>query len=425
MIQRLLALMPPEVSQLALVLFLSFLIGLEREELRHSGRRTFGGVRTFPLVGLMAYTLAYMFKGSMAAVLLGLCVIGAFMVVSYWYKQSDSRGAGITTELSGLVVYLMGALVYFNHIWFACTLVVANLLLLELKDVLERMAERINGEEIITLAKFLILTAVVLPLVPNREYGPFALNPYKTWLVVVAVSAVSYGSYLFQKLARGRGGVYLSGVLGGAYSSTVTTVVLSKRAKEADQSHTYSGAILAATGLMYVRVVILVGFFNLALARALAPVFLFLALLAILGGWLWSRRQDPSDGVMKVEPAARNPLQLTSAFGFAVLFMVMLIATRLAVTRIGHGGVYGLAAVMGLADVDPFIMGLTSGAGGSTPMLVAILGITIATSCNNLAKAAYAYAFADRRTGLTAAGMLAGLAVLGIGLVLLLQSVLA
>jgi len=361
----------------------------------------------------MAYTIAYMSKGNIPAVLLGLCVVGGFMVVSYWFKQRDSLGAGITTELSGLIVYLMGAMVYFGHLWFACTLVVVNLLLLELKVVLEKLAERINGEEIVTLGKFLMLSAVVLPLVPNRNFGPFAINPYKTWLVVVAVSAVSYGSYLLQKVTRGRGGVFLSAVLGGAYSSTVTTVVLAKQSREAGCPHAYSGSILAATGLMYIRVVILVGFFNLALAKRLAPAFLSLALLALVVGWFWSRRSDGGGAMTVPEAAARNPLQLRSAFGFALVFLVMLAATRLAVTHLGSGGIYALAAVMGLADVDPFIMGLTQAAGNSTPMFLALMGIAIATSCNNLAKAGYAIGFSDRLTGRWAAAMLVGLSALG------------
>jgi len=420
--ERFLALFPQEAFHMVLVFFLSFLIGLEREELKQSGRRTFGGVRTFPLLGLMAYTLAFMSKGSMLAVLMGLFVVAGFMLVSYWFKQRDGLGAGITTELSGIVVYLMGALVHFNHIWFACTLVVANLLLLELKEALEKLTERINGEEIVTFAKFLMLSAVVLPLVPNQEFGPFAINPYKTWLVVVAVSAVSYGSYLLQKVARGKGGILLSAVLGGAYSSTVTTVVLAKHARGAGRPHAFSGAILAATGLMYIRVVLLVGAFNLSLAKGLAPIFLPLAFLAIAGGWFWSRRPDAGEDPASLAPASRNPLQLRSAFGFALVFLVMLVATRLAVTHLGRSGVYTLAALMGLADVDPFVMGLTQGGGHGAPLVMAMVGITIATSCNNLAKAGYALGFADKRTGRWAAAMLAGLSVLGMLAVWILTS---
>ena len=414
MLQRYFFFLPAEASQLVLVFFLSFLIGLEREELKQSGRRAFGGVRTFPLLGLVGYAIAFLSKGNLVAMLMGLFVVAAFMLVSYWFKQRYSSEAGITTEISGLVVYLMGALVHGGHIWFACTLVVANLLLLELKDLLEGLTERINGEEIAAFAKFMLLTFVILPLVPNKEMGPFAINPFKTWLVVVAVSGVSYGSYLLLKAAKGRGGVFLTGVLGGIYSSTVATVVLSKRAAHANRPHAYSGAILTASGLMYLRIVLLVAFFNRALARELAPAFLALSLIAGLSGWIWSHRPDPASDDAPQESQTHNPLQLRTAFAFAAIFLAVLVATHLAVQYLGKGGVYSLAALMGVTDVDPFIMGLTHAAGSTTTLHVALGGILIATACNNLAKAAYAWFLADRATARWAVSALAVLALLGI-----------
>lgn len=413
LLDRLAGLLPPEATQLLLVFFLSFLIGLEREELKQSGRRAFGGVRTFPLLGLMGYAIAYITKGSIPAMAVGFCVVAAFMLVSYWFKQRYSSDAGITTELSGLVVYLTGNLVFFDHLWFACTLVVANLLLLELKDALEGLTERINGEELVTFAKFLLLTAVILPLVPNRELGPFAINPFKTWIVVVAVGGVSYGSYLLQRWAHGRGGVFLSGVLGGIYSSTVTTVVLSRRAATAGRPHAYSGAILTASGLMYFRILILVGVFNRELAGMLLSGFIPLALGACIGGWVWSHQPDPDGHESAQEPRIHNPLQLRTAFAFALVFMGVLVLTRLAVQYLGRTGVFGLAALMGATDVDPFIMGLTQAAGTATALSVAAQAIIIATAFNNLAKGLYALVLADRVTGRRVALALGLLALAG------------
>ena len=235
--ERLLAFVPVEAYHLVLVLFLSFLIGLEREEQKRGGKRMFGGVRTFPLLGLMGYVLALISKESLFGVLVGLVAVSAFMVMSYWHKlQTSPDTAGITTEISGLVVYLVGVLVYMGLIWFACALVVVSLLLLELKVVLEGLTDRLEPEEITAFTKFLLLTLVVLPMVPNRDFGPFRVNPFKTWLVVVAVSGISYASYLLLKLVKGRGGIFLSGILGGVYSSTVTTVVLAKRSASGHQS---------------------------------------------------------------------------------------------------------------------------------------------------------------------------------------------
>lgn len=412
--ERLLASIPPEAYHLVLVLFLSFLIGLEREEQKRGGKRIFGGVRTFPLIGLVGYVMALVSRESPAGVIAGLLVVGAFMVVSYWHKLQTSTDVGITTEVSGLVVYLVGVLVHLGVIWFACTLVVVNLLLLELKEGLEGLTERLAPDEITAFTKFLLLTLVILPIVPNQEFGAFRINPFRTWLVVVAVSSVSYASYVLLKLVRGRGGIFLSGILGGIYSSTIATVVLSKRAASGHNPHDYSGSILSASGFMYLRVLVLIWMFNGPLATALWPSFAGLAAVAIGGGWLWHRRPDENERDPATPSKAHNPLELRAAFVFAAVFMVMLVATHLAVTYLGKGGIYTLAALMGVTDVDPFIMGLTHAAGVSTTLPVAASGIIIATACNNLVKGGYAYFFARGKAGLWSLLLLSGLAAAGL-----------
>ena len=248
--------LPPEAVKILLVLFLSFLIGLEREEHKTEGKYyAFGGVRTFPLIGLIGYSMALLSGTQLLPLALGFLVIGGFLSLSYWHKLSSAEYAGVTSEMSGLATYLVGALVYYEHFWIATTLSVASLFLLELKTGLEKLANRTAPAEILTLAKFLLLTAVILPILPNREFGPFHLNPFKTWLVVVAVSTISYGSYILQKLTKGRGGIVLAAFLGGAYSSTVTTVVMSRRAAREDHPHLFAGGILIASGVMYIRLV--------------------------------------------------------------------------------------------------------------------------------------------------------------------------
>ena len=411
--QQLLALVPVEAYQLVLVLFLSFLIGLEREELKRGGKRVFGGVRTFPLLGAMGYVLALISRDHVFGVVMGLVVVAAFMVVSYWNKIQASSEAGITTELSGLLIYLVGALVHLGRIWFASALVVASLLLLELKTALEGLTERIEPEEVTAFTKFLLLTWVILPMVPNQDFGPYRINPFKTWVVVVAVSGVSYASYLLLKWVRGRGGIYLSGVLGGLYSSTITTVVLARRAASGHNPHDYSGSILTASGFMYLRIIVLVWLFNAALARSLAPTFAGLALLAVGVGWFWHRRPDEASQDAPAPTQAHNPLELRTAFLFAALFVLMLVATRLAVEKLGETGIFSLAAIMGVSDVDPFIMGMTHEAGLSTSMHLAAMGILIAAAANNLIKGCYAFSLARGRAGRWSLGLLAGLGVLG------------
>lgn len=403
--------LPPEAVKIVLVLFLSFLIGLEREE--HKATRetySFGGVRTFPLIGLIGYSIALVSGTQLVPLMIGFLVIASFLLLSYWHKLCSIQAAGVTSEMSGLATFLVGVLVCYGHFWIATALSVASLLLLDLKAALEKLAVRIDASEILTFAKFLLLTGVILPALPNQEFGQFHINPFKTWLVVVAISTISYFSYVLQKITKAQGGIVLAALLGGAYSSTVTTVVFARRAAREERPHLFAGSILMASGVMYLRLVALLALFNRQLMALLVFPFLVLAGLGISGGWLWSRRADPDSGEVQREFEPRNPLDLGAAFLFAGLFLILLIATQLAVTYLGKGGLDLLAAIMGVSDVDPFIMGLTQAAGSLTPVKVAAVAVLIAAASNNIVKGIYAYSFADRKTGLQSLAFLIALA---------------
>jgi uncharacterized membrane protein (DUF4010 family) len=408
-------LLPPEGLKIALVLFLSFLTGLEREErLSAAGRVSFGGVRTFPLIGLMGYGISLLAGGQILPVMLGFAVLGAFLMLSYRHKLEESKFAGLTSEMSALTTFVAAALVYREQFWIATTLTVASMMLLELKTALEGLTKQVPPEEIFTFTKFLLLTAVILPVLPNRSFGPFALNPSKVWLVVVAVSTVSYGSYVIQKLTKGQGGVMLGALLGGAYSSTVTTVVLARHAARENRPHLFSGVTLVASGMMYLRLTGLVSVFNPALIAVLGVPFLAMAASAIALGWLWSRRPDQKTGEVEREFEPSNPLEMRSALLFAVLFVAVLIATHLAVKYLGKSGVYSLAALMGVTDVDPFIMGMTDAAGKTTAVNMAAISILIAAASNNVVKGIYAYSLSDRKTGRLTLTLLVALAAAGL-----------
>jgi uncharacterized membrane protein (DUF4010 family) len=407
--------LPPEAVKIVLVLFLSFLIGLEREEQKSAGGSYFfGGVRTFPLIGLIGYSLALISGTQLVPLTIGFLVVAGFLMLSYWHKLSQSTTAGATTEISGLTTFLVGALVCYGHFWIATTLGVASLILLDLKVALEKLGATIGPREILTFAKFLFLSGVILPVLPNQQFGRFHINPFKTWLVVVAISAISYASYVLQKLTRGQGGTVLAALLGGAYSSTVTTVVLAKQGKTENHPHLFSGSILMASGVMYLRLAILLALFNRQLMAVLAVPFLVLALVAAGFGWLWTRRADPGALSQERDLGSRNPLELTTAFLFALLFLVMLVATQLAVTYLGKGGVDTLAAIMGVSDVDPFIMGLTQAAGTLTPVKVAAGAIMIAAASNNIVKGIYACSLGGRKTGRLSLAFLVALALGGL-----------
>jgi uncharacterized membrane protein (DUF4010 family) len=406
-------LLPTEALKIVLVLFLSFLVGLEREEHKSNGKYSFGGVRTFPLIGLIGFSIALIATTQLMLLAVGFVVVSGFLLLSYWHKLAAEKPGGVTTEMSGLATFLMGALICYDHFWIATTLAVACLLLLDLKEALEKLANSVAPGEILTFAKFMLLSVVILPTLPNQEFGQFHVNPFKTWLVVVAISAISYASYVLQKLTKGQGGIVLAAILGGAYSSTVTTVVMAKRAKNENHPHLFSGGMLMACGMMYLRLAALLALFNRQLLSELLLPFLSLAAGALVIGWLWSRRPDDDTSEVHREYEPKNPLELLTAFMFAGLFMAMLIVTQLAVTHLGKGGVEILAAIMGVADVDPLVMGLTQDAGKITPVSVAAGAILIAAASNNVAKGVYAYSLADRKAGRMGLLFLVGLAAAG------------
>ena len=206
----------------------------------------------------------------------------------------------------------------------------------------------------------------------------------------------------------------MSALLGGAYSSTATTVVMSRRAAHEDRPHLFAGSILIASGVMYLRLAALLALFNRGLMSLLSVPFIVLSVVGVGVGWIWTRRPDPSDQSITPEHESRNPLELLAALLFAALFVAMLVVTQLAATYLGRAGINTVAAVMGVADVDPFIMGLTQAAGTLTSFNVAAAAVVIAAASNSVVKGIYAYSLAGRKTGVQGLVLLAALALAGL-----------
>ncbi len=407
---------PLQALKLVLVLFLSLLVGLEREEHKlRIAHYAFGGARTFPLIGLVGYGVAGLSAGNVLALAIGLAIVGALMVVSYTHKLREDPAAGATSELSGLVTYLIGALVNREAYWLAVALGVVTVLLLELRERFAQVTTRIAREEVVALAKFLLLAIVILPVLPDQPFTRFAINPFRTWLVIVAVSGISYGSYVLQRWSSGRGGVLLAALLGGAYSSTVTTVVLARESRDGGAPQLYVGSTLAASGVMYLRLGVLIALFDAPLARRLALSFSSLAVAAVgAGATIALAARGPGGGLLRSARRVRNPLELQPAFVFGVVFLVMLIATRWVVEWVGHRGLYLFAAITGLADVDPFVLSLAEAGGFVAPQRVLAVSIVLAAAANNLAKATYARVFGTRVAGRLTMAALGALAAVGV-----------
>ena len=405
--------LPGELSGFILTLALSLLIGFEREEHDPEGP---GGVRTFPIVGLSGFLLATAFPGSPIPFAAGLVVLGVLVALTHWATVHAGEG-GITTEVTALLTFAIGGAAASGHYWISIASGILAVILLQEKTRLETWATRIPAHELRTLARFLVMTAVILPAVPNRSFTAFDINPFKIWLIVVAVSGISYLSYLLRRFWLGDHGLLLTGLIGGIYSSTVTTVALARASKQEDERPlSYVGAIVAATGMMYFRLWVLVALFAPPLARELVLTFWIMGCTAVaIGAFLcWRQAKKPAatdDGQSQDQPAvATNPLELNSALAFAALFVVVLVITRLVAARFGGTGVLVLAAIMGATDVDPFILGLTQTGGADLAIGTAALAVVTAAAANNVMKGVYAKVFGSRAAGWPASGILTVLA---------------
>ena len=410
--------LPPEFFGFVLTLGLSLLIGFEREEHEPEG---IGGVRTFPIIGLGGFLLIAGFPDTAIPFALGLVVMGGLVALTHWHALQLGE-PGITTEAAALLTFTIGGCAAKGLYWISIATGVVTVILLHEKRLLEGLATALPRHEMRTLLRFLLLTAVILPVVPNRTFTPFEINPFKLWLVVVAVSGVSYVSYLLRMWWGEDRGLILAGLLGGAYSSTVTTMVLSRQSKKREPcSVGYAGAIVAATGMMYIRLWILLLLFAAPLAYRLTGLFWGLSVAAVIVGSLLARTNRVPDDC-EFDPTTErrdgNPLDVTSAFTFAAIFLAILVATKVVAERFGTTGVLVMAAIMGAADVDPFILGLTQNIGSGLDLGIAALAVVIASAVNNLMKGVYAVIFGSRRTGRLSLALLASFGAISVVLFL-------
>jgi uncharacterized membrane protein (DUF4010 family) len=261
--------------------------------------------------------------------------------------------------------------------------------LLALRDWLHQLARRIQPADIDATLKFAIITIIVLPLVPNENYGPpplDVLNPYKIWLMVVLISGLNFAAYLLVKVVGGDQGIGIAGLLGGLVSSTATTLGFSQRSREsgADAPALALGILLAWT-VMFFRVVLMALVISRPLGGSLA---LALGLLCVvsLGScvWLWQRRKSTKRG--KVE-AGSNPFELGTAIKFGLLFGVVVVIAKVADVYLGEAGLYLAAAVAGLTDVDAITLAMANLAqGDANQTAIAARAILIAAMANTLVK---------------------------------------
>jgi uncharacterized membrane protein (DUF4010 family) len=357
----------------------------------------------------------------------GLLIVGAWLMVYYRERcaqsgEADEQNVGLMIPLLNVYAYVLGALVMALPYWVAVGTTVIGTLLITGRKRLHDLAQSIEIHEIVVASQFLILAGLVLPLLPAEPVTTLtSVTPRAAGFSLVAVCGLSYASYLVQRyVKRAAGGLWMA-ALGGMYSSTITTVVLARHMKTqtADLRQAQAGITLA-TGIMYLRLLVVIAVFNFALARSLVPYLVALSLAAILIAVAQYRTRDASAAPEIPPNAERNPLELGPALVFTLLFVAISLLTGWVKAQFGSTGIFTLAAVVGFSDIDPFVLSLAQGGAGGLSNAALAAAVLIAASSNNVLKAVYAVVFAGWRASLPSVIALCALAVAGAGVALTL-----
>ena len=371
--------LPRELVTFVLVTLFSLLIGLSQRKisLKREGETTqFGTDRTFTFIGILGYLLYILDPHRYSLFLGGGAVLGILLALNYYVKQVQYHVFGVTTIIIALITYCIAPIVDTQPSWFYVMVIVTVLLFTELKHTFTELAQRMKNDEMITLAKFLAISGIILPILPDKELIPgIRLTPYSIWLATVVVSGISYLSYLLKRYVFRQSGILVSGIVGGLYSSTATISVLARKGRQASAQDApeYVAAMLMAVSMMFLRFLILTGIFSRSTLLVLYPYLLFMSLVAAAIGWLFhlrhkrralsAQRDEAEDG--------SNPLEFKVALIFAVLFVVFTFVTHYTLLYAGTGGLNLLSFIAGFSDITPFILNLLQGTGSVPVSLVA------------------------------------------------------
>ncbi|WP_051640591.1 DUF4010 domain-containing protein [Thiomicrorhabdus sp. Milos-T2] len=389
-------------AQLILILLFSFLTGSELRGYQNkfhadTQELSLGTVRTLTLTGLMA---SVFFLVNEWLYLLGFAALAVLFSLLYWQRLKLQSGS-LLTFLVWALTYSYAPLVMMQPLWLASGVFVVIVLLLNSKQVLNDWEQKVSNEELNTLAKLVLLSVVILPLLPQENINQWLpVSPFKIWLAVVVVSSVSYLGYVSQKFFVKDQGLMVTGILGGLYSSTATTVVLAKKSIEYPRlSYKMTAAIISATGLMYVRLWVIVALFMWSVALELLPIMLGLSVLAFGLSFIYIQVEKRNGEHKHVDSsAAQNPLELKVAFIFAGLFVLMAVVTQFVMSQYGDTGVRYLSALVGFTDIDPFVLSILNGQYEAQNTVIAG-AILIAAGSNNLLKAIYAIVLGEPKAG--------------------------
>jgi uncharacterized membrane protein (DUF4010 family) len=382
--------------RLAVALGIGLIVGLERgwkTRDQHSGQRS-AGVRTFSITALCGGLLAALSQPDRFIVLAaGTLVIGALVVVAYTITVREQRDLGMTTELAMLTTFALGATAVLGAPFEAAAAAVVMSLLLGFKTEVHAAIEKLERHELLATLQLAAIAAVLLPLLPNRDMGPWnTINPRVVGMLVLLIAGLSYVGYFAVRMLGARLGLTLTALFGGLSSSTAVTVAFARRARRAPaQVWLLGSGIALATATMVPRLLVEISAVNRSLILALLPTFAAVMLVPLVAVALLVFRKRPAEDAASIE--LKNPLQLRAALTFGAMLVVLFVATEALRRWLGDTGTYAAAAIAALLDVDAVSLAMAEDAarGGLEPR-TAERAIAVAVLVNTAVKAVLAAA---------------------------------
>jgi uncharacterized membrane protein (DUF4010 family) len=385
----------------------------------------FGSDRTFTLIGILGFILYILEPERMLFFAGGGLVLGALLGINYSLKIHQLQRFGITSIIIALLTYCMAPLVITQPMWLTLLVVVTILLITEMKETFTNFAKKLNNDEFVTLAKFILIVGIILPMLPDEAIvDGISLTPYRIWLATVVISTISYLSYLLHKFVFPKSGIILSGILGGVYSSTATVIILAKKCKTASEEDVrqYAVAAIAAISTMYIRILILLSIFNQELFTKLLIFFILMivvcsAIASFL--YLYKRGKDHlSEKEVEDTKVDENPLEFKVALLFALLFVIFTIVTKYTIEYFGTQGLTVLSIVIGVTDITPFLLTLFEGGYGVSNTAIG-MATFLSIISSNVSKVFFGIAFSGNRKNFTRLLLIALLIIVVVNIVLL------
>ena len=365
---------------------LGLVMGLEREFSKPHEKTFMAGFRTFPLITLFGFITSffsdiyswYVFLAGFIGILTLVLVAKAFMA-----RQGN---VGTTTGSAVFISYFIGALVHLDFTLLAVTLAVIVTFLLSLKLQFQNIAGNFTQQDIYALLQFIVISGIILPVLPDRTIGPYEiLNPREIWYMVVLITGLSFTGYLFSKFIGTEKGILITSIVGSLASTTaVTWDYSSKSSKNPHLSNNYSVGIMTGSSIMYMRVLLVAWVINSNFAVHLVIPLAMLSVISLTSGFLIHKLRKNTAGNSELKLA--NPLDLVTAFKFALLFGATLFLVNMAEKWLGESGVYIISAISGSTDVDPVSISIAKMAGAKISIITGAKAVVLATLSNTLVK---------------------------------------